>query len=74
MAGDLDKDELDLCRALCTRAGMLFEDASAGAILVRHLKGEGLRKTIRNGRDMAERAEALLAAAEALIGREVRRE
>ena len=67
MAREVDNVVLELRRALCTRAGMLLEDASAKVILVGGLEQEQLHSVIREARAMIAQADALLAAAEAII-------
>ena len=67
MAFETDADTIELSRALCTRAGMLLEDASAKVVLVGDLELEQLGPVIRDARAMAARAYALLAAAEAIF-------
>ena len=71
MCGDMshepDDDALDLARDLCTRAGMLLEDASAVAILTGHGQREEVLIAIADARTASGNAAALLAAAEALL-------
>ena len=67
MAREIDNEVLELSRALCTRAGMLLEDASAKVILVAGLEQEQLHSAIRKARSMTGQAAALLAAAEAIV-------
>jgi hypothetical protein len=56
----MDEDTRDLIRQLCTRAGMIMEDASAMAILAPQ------EEHLPNLRRAVEHAEMLLAAANAL--------
>ena len=67
MASEVDNDALELSRTLCTRAGMLLEDASAKVILIGDLEQEQLRSAIWDARTMIGQADALLAAAETII-------
>jgi hypothetical protein len=67
MAGEVDNEVIELSRALCTRAGMLLEEASAKVILVGELRPEQLRSTIQEARSMTGQADGLLAAAETMI-------
>jgi len=61
-----DPETLELCRQLCTRAGMLFEDASAKAVLIGHLQSDELGARIKEVRCMARQASSLLDAANEL--------
>lgn len=66
----MDPDRLALAKALSTQAGMLFEDASAEAILVGNLTAGELGATLDGVRDMHVRAGVFLKAAAALLGGE----
>jgi len=61
-----DQIRLDLCTALCTQAGIMFEDLSPRAIMVGSLGSEELAALIRDLRRGADEAAKLLAAAEIL--------
>ena len=67
MTKRIDDDQLDLARALATRAGMLFEDASITVILIGKIDAEELRGRIGEARTMIERADTFLRAAGALL-------
>ena len=58
---------MQLCRELSTRAGMLLEDASAKAVLMRDVDPHELKRTIHEAREMTEQAVVLFTAAEALL-------
>lgn len=64
---DDEKTGLELARALLTQAGMLFEDASAEAILVGGLGPAELKARAQELLAVNERAGAILKAAEALL-------
>lgn len=66
MTEERDEDTLALCREHCTRAGMLFEDASPKAILIGDVPTGELESVVRELRGMTEHASALLAAAATL--------
>lgn len=69
MCRPMDEDDqarLELCKALCTHAGMLFEDLSPRAIVVSALSGHELAALIRDLRCGTDRASTLLAAADFL--------
>lgn len=68
MAGERDEETLALCRALCTRAGMLFEDASARAVLIGEVPEGELASVVRELQGMTDEAASLLAAAAVLAG------
>ena len=70
MALETDADTLELSRALCTRAGMLLEDTSARVILLGDLQQSELSAAITEARINAGRADKMLAAAEAVLGRQ----
>ncbi len=62
----MDDDTTDLVRQLCTRAGMIMEDASAVAILVGGKTPIELRSIIAELQTLAEQVNAVLAAAKAM--------
>lgn len=63
----LDSDTQDLVEQLCTRAGMLMEDASVNALL-RGSSAAQLRAKVQKSRLAATQMLRLLDAAAALIG------
>lgn len=67
MTDDVDPDRLALAKALSTQAGMLFEDASAEAILVGGLQPDKLREMLLRVLDMNMRAGVFLEAAVSLL-------
>lgn len=64
---DDENTRLELVRQLLTQAGMLFEDASAEAILVGELSPAELKARVQELLVVNERAGAILRAAEALL-------
>ncbi|MGE3150509.1 MAG: hypothetical protein AB7K04_15745 [Pseudorhodoplanes sp.] len=70
---DDDTDRLAVAKALSTQAGMLFEDASAGAIMVGDLQVNGLRQRLSQILDMNMRAGVFLEAAVNLLVPQERR-
>lgn len=66
MTGERDEDALALCREMCVRAGMLFEDASGRAVLIGDVSAGELETVVRTLRVMNEQASTLLAAAATL--------
>jgi len=67
MTPDVDPETMDLCRQLCTKAGMLFEDAGAKAVLIGHLQPDELRCRVQELRRMANQASVLVEAAGEVI-------
>lgn len=63
----MDTAQHELIWRLCTEAGVIFEDASATAVLIRRVPSGDLAATIRELRAMTYRAETMLAAASSLI-------
>ena len=59
----MDDDAIALVRQLCTRAGMIMEDASASAILAGNLDTEALAKVVQRTREDLLRALMLAEAA-----------
>lgn len=71
MNDDNEADRLALAKALSSQAGMLFEDASAEAIMVGDLGPDQLRQMLYRALDMNMRAGVFLeAAANLLVPRE----
>lgn len=64
----MDDDIADLIRTLCTRSGMIMEDASATAILVGGLTGDQLSRAVKHVQREIAHANAIIAAAAALTG------
>ena len=64
----LDEDVADLVHQLCTRAGMFMEDVSVIALTAEVSEVANARKVMAQVRAAAERIDALVKAAEALIG------
>jgi hypothetical protein len=60
-------DALDLCRGLCARAGMMFEDISDGVIATGKLDRRHLLAVIENARSVSGKAALLLAAVAAIV-------
>lgn len=67
MVEEPDEDALALCRELCTRTGMLFEDASAKAILTGDLPAGELLDLVEELQGVTKQARGLLAAAAVLV-------
>lgn len=70
MADEIDSTSLELGRALCTQAGMLFEDASAKAVLIGGIAPAQLRDVVRETKAMAETAIIILATVEVMLSGE----
>jgi hypothetical protein len=70
----MDEDTFELIQLLCTRAGMIMEDASAEALVANPGKAEEMRAKLRRLADAAQAIGAIVAAAQALhhLHREVR--
>ena len=62
-----ERDRLKIARALSTQAGMLFEDASADAVMIGALGPAELRNRVNSLLTVNGRAEAVLKAARALL-------
>lgn len=67
MSGEPDDDILDLSRELCTRAGMLLEEASAIVVTVGDGQRDELLLAIQEACDLIKKAIAFLSAAEAMV-------
>jgi hypothetical protein len=67
MTEEPNDDSLQLCRALCTKAGMLCEDISPLLILLGGVDRFQMRTAIRKAREVNDEVGQLLAAAEALV-------
>ena len=66
-ASTMDDDAIALVRQLCTRAGMIMEDASAPAILSGSLNTAALGSVLRQTRADLTRALMLIDAARAMM-------
>jgi hypothetical protein len=60
----MDDDTIELIRQLCTRIGIIMEDASVGALVSR--SGDDLTSKVASLRLDVERMAALVSAAQAL--------
>lgn len=67
MPSDPDPETIRLCREHCTRAGMLFQDASALAVLVGALQPHDLAARVEELKRMTKQASVLLEAAGEII-------
>lgn len=64
----MDDDVTELIRQLCTRAGIIMEDASATAIVIGGLTADELSEVVKVVHQEIIRANSVLAAAAALLG------
>lgn len=64
----MDDDVVDLIRTLCTRAGMIMEDASVEALLMPAADPQALSAKLDQLADAAKAISAIVAAARALNG------
>lgn len=63
----MDDDTADLIARLCTRVGMIMEDASVIALTVSGIEPSNRQETIDELESAARRTNALIAAARALL-------
>lgn len=63
----MDKDTIELARRLCTKAGMIMEDASAVAVLSMG-DATDLRRKAEELKASIQKAAACIEAAKALLG------
>jgi hypothetical protein len=63
----MDADTSEIITQLCTRIGMIMEDASVVALTIRELKGDARATAIAELEAAGERIRALAGAARALL-------
>lgn len=64
----MDDETADLVRQLCTRAGMIMEDATTVVIFVGGKTPAELRSTVGELQILSDRVAAILAAARVITG------